>query len=211
MSGQICQICGDDVGLTPQGELFVACNECAFPVCRDCYDYERREGSQVCPQCKTRFKRLKGKHFSYFRLDFLYKVWIFKKNFFILGCPRVAGDEDEDDIDDLENEFSFAGKNREDMQYGAEAMLQGQMRFGRGTDVDMPQGVNAVSNVPLLTNGEMVCCHCLVFCCFGFFLLNVANAYMVNLSIVFQNLSVAPIVKCATTVRVSHRLWLKCL
>nr|QBI56909.1 cellulose synthase A5 [Agave tequilana] len=131
VSGQICQICGDDVGLTPDGELFVACNECAFPVCRDCYDYERREGSQVCPQCKTRFKRLKG-------------------------CPRVAGDEDEDDIDDLENEFSFAGRDKEDMQYGAEAMLQGHMRYGRGTDVDMPHGVNAISQVPLLTNGEMV-------------------------------------------------------
>jgi cellulose synthase A len=55
-----CQICGDDVGLTPDGEPFVACNECAFPVCRDCYEYERREGTQNCPQCKTRFKRLKG-------------------------------------------------------------------------------------------------------------------------------------------------------
>lgn len=60
LSGQICQICGDDVGLTVDGELFVACNECAFPICRTCYEYERCEGSQVCPQCKTRFKRLKG-------------------------------------------------------------------------------------------------------------------------------------------------------
>jgi ribosome-binding protein aMBF1 (putative translation factor) len=59
-NGQVCQICGDDVGLTPDGEPFVACNECAFPVCRDCYEYERREGTQNCPQCKTRFKRLKG-------------------------------------------------------------------------------------------------------------------------------------------------------
>ena len=59
-----CQICGDDVGLTPDGEPFVACNECAFPVCRDCYEYERREGTQNCPQCKTRFKRLKGQSVS---------------------------------------------------------------------------------------------------------------------------------------------------
>lgn len=81
----------------------------------------------------------------------------------MLGCPRVAGDEDEDGIDDLENEFSFARRDRDDMQYGAEAMLQGQMRVGRGTDVEMPQGVNAGYNVPLLTNGEMVCRHCLVF------------------------------------------------
>lgn len=60
LSGQICQICGDEVELTVDGELFVACNECAFPVCRPCYEYERREGNQACPQCKTRYKRLKG-------------------------------------------------------------------------------------------------------------------------------------------------------
>jgi len=59
-NGQVCQICGDDVGLAPGGEPFVACNECAFPVCRDCYEYERREGTQNCPQCRTRYKRLKG-------------------------------------------------------------------------------------------------------------------------------------------------------
>ncbi|KAI3473473.1 hypothetical protein Pfo_031005 [Paulownia fortunei] len=57
LSGQTCHICGDDVGLTVDGELFVACNECAFPICKTCYEYERREGSQVCPQCKTRFKQ----------------------------------------------------------------------------------------------------------------------------------------------------------
>ncbi|RRT74289.1 hypothetical protein B296_00032493 [Ensete ventricosum] len=58
-------ICGDDVGLTVDGDLFVACNECAFPICRTCYEYERREGNQVCPQCKTRFKRLKGKNLKH--------------------------------------------------------------------------------------------------------------------------------------------------
>lgn len=65
LSGQICQICGDEVEIA-DGELFVACNECAFPVCRPCYEYERREGNQACPQCKTRYKRLKGEMF--FRL-----------------------------------------------------------------------------------------------------------------------------------------------
>ncbi|MFS7938249.1 putative cellulose synthase (UDP-forming) [Helianthus anomalus] len=42
------------------GEPFVACNECAFPICRPCYEYERREGNQACSQCKTHFKRIKG-------------------------------------------------------------------------------------------------------------------------------------------------------
>ncbi|VFQ63520.1 unnamed protein product [Cuscuta campestris] len=83
ISGQICKICGDEVEIIDkEGELFVACNECAFPVCRPCYSYERREGSQACPQCKTRYRRIKG-------------------------CPRVEGDEEEDDVDDLEREFAY--------------------------------------------------------------------------------------------------------
>lgn len=60
LSGQVCEICGDEIGQTVEGDLFVACNECGFPVCRPCYEYERREGSQNCPQCKTRYKRIKG-------------------------------------------------------------------------------------------------------------------------------------------------------
>jgi cellulose synthase A len=56
----VCQICGDTVGVVATGDVFVACNECAFPVCRPCYEYERKEGNQCCPQCKTRYKRLKG-------------------------------------------------------------------------------------------------------------------------------------------------------
>lgn len=60
VSGHICHICEDDVGINIDGEVFVACDECAFPICKTCYEYERSEGSQVCPQCKTRLKRLKG-------------------------------------------------------------------------------------------------------------------------------------------------------
>ncbi|KAL4391235.1 hypothetical protein AHAS_Ahas03G0224800 [Arachis hypogaea] len=59
LDGQLCEICGDLVGLTVDGDLFVACEECGFPVCRPCYEYERREGTQVCPQCHTRYKRIK--------------------------------------------------------------------------------------------------------------------------------------------------------
>ncbi|OIS96747.1 PREDICTED: probable cellulose synthase A catalytic subunit 3 [UDP-forming] isoform X1 [Nicotiana attenuata] len=124
LSSQICKICDDDVGLTIDGEPFVACNDCAFPVCRTCYDYERREGSQVCPQCKTRFKRLKG-------------------------CPRVQGDEEEDDIDDVENEFNFESDHmKHDFQcYGFEHF-----------ELDMPshESRNQLSQVPLLTSGQMV-------------------------------------------------------
>nr|VDD40801.1 unnamed protein product [Brassica oleracea] len=89
MDPHTCQICGDNAGgLTETGDLFVACNECAFPVCRPCYEYERKDGTQCCPQCKTRYRRLRGH-------------------------PRVEGDEDEDDVDDIENEFNYTqGANK---------------------------------------------------------------------------------------------------
>ncbi|XP_073062505.1 cellulose synthase A catalytic subunit 7 [UDP-forming] isoform X1 [Primulina eburnea] len=107
LNGQVCEICGDAVGLTMDGELFVACNECGFPVCRPCYEYERREGNQLCPQCKTRYKRLKG-------------------------SPRVEGDDDEEDIDDIEHEFNIdEQKTNTDI---AEAMLHGKMSHGRGPE-----------------------------------------------------------------------------
>lgn len=131
LSGQTCQICSDGIGLTVDGELFVACNECAFPICRPCYEYERSDGNQVCPQCKTRFKRHKG-------------------------SARVEGDEEEDDVDDLENEFDFGDRDKQDMQYSVESMLHGHMSYGRGGDMEMPHvRQNMLPQVPLLTNGQM--------------------------------------------------------
>lgn len=133
LRGQICHICGDDVGLTTDGEPFVACNECAFPICRTCYEYERREGNQVCPQCKTRFKRLKG-------------------------CARVEGDEEEDDIDDLENELNFDGGTRQELQNGvfADAVLHTHLGYGRFSDSNLPYAANEIPQLPLLTNGQMI-------------------------------------------------------
>ncbi|KAL0351614.1 UNVERIFIED_CONTAM: Cellulose synthase A catalytic subunit [UDP-forming] [Sesamum calycinum] len=127
LSGQICQICGDEIEFNVDGEPFVACNECAFPVCRPCYEYERREGNQACPQCKTRYKRIKG-------------------------SPRVDGDEDEDEFDDLENEFDY------NAQHIAEASLSSRLNIGRSasgistpSELD-PSGLN--SEIPLLTYGQ---------------------------------------------------------
>ncbi|XP_024028310.1 cellulose synthase A catalytic subunit 2 [UDP-forming] [Morus notabilis] len=135
LSGQICQICGDEIEITVDGEPFVACNECAFPVCRPCYEYERREGNQACPQCKTRYKRIKG-------------------------SPRVDGDEDEDDIDDLENEFHIA--NGGDPNNIAEAMLAARLNVGRSSQINgfgitTPSELDAASvatEIPLLTYGQ---------------------------------------------------------
>ncbi|KAF8695316.1 hypothetical protein HU200_037544 [Digitaria exilis] len=131
LSGQVCEICGDEVGLTVDGDLFVACNECGFPVCRPCYEYERREGTQNCPQCKTRYKRLKG-------------------------SPRVAGDEDEEDIDDLEHEFNIDDENHKQLTLHngqiTEAMLHGKMSYGRGPDDG--EGNNTPQMIPPIITGS---------------------------------------------------------
>ncbi|TMW87300.1 hypothetical protein EJD97_020133 [Solanum chilense] len=128
LSGQICQICGDELEITVDGEPFVACNECAFPVCRPCYEYERREGNQACPQCKTRYKRIKG-------------------------SPRVEGDDEEDEFDDLDNEF--------DPHQTAEAALSARLNVGRGnpnasgyaTASEMDPAALG-TEIPLLTYGQ---------------------------------------------------------
>ncbi|CAI9778530.1 unnamed protein product [Fraxinus pennsylvanica] len=81
-NNKICRICGDEIGFKDNGLLFVACYECGYPVCKACYEYERSEGSQSCPQCHTRYKRHKG-------------------------CPRVVGDEEDNFDDDFEDEFQL--------------------------------------------------------------------------------------------------------
>ncbi|XP_065847449.1 cellulose synthase A catalytic subunit 2 [UDP-forming]-like isoform X2 [Euphorbia lathyris] len=114
---EICQICGDEIELTADGEPFIGCNECAFPVCRPCYEYERREGNQVCPQCKTRYKRIKG-------------------------SPRIEGDEEEEDTDDIENEFDISAPH--DVMFYAPHNV-----VGREFD-----SVSVAPEIPLLTYGE---------------------------------------------------------
>ncbi|KAL3647706.1 Cellulose synthase A catalytic subunit 4 [UDP-forming] [Castilleja foliolosa] len=71
-----CRVCGDEIGLNEHGDVFVACHECGFPVCRPCYDYERSEGHPNCPQCHTPYKP----HDK--------------------GYPRVKGDDEDDELED---------------------------------------------------------------------------------------------------------------
>ncbi|KAJ8762106.1 hypothetical protein K2173_007188 [Erythroxylum novogranatense] len=138
LSGQICQICEDEIEITVLGgEPFVACNECAFPVCRPCYEYERREGNQACPQCKTRYKRIKG-------------------------CPRVEGDEEEEDTDDLDNEFDIGAYDSRDPHHIADAIYSNGLNTGHGAQSNVPgfstaselDSTSVSREVPLLTYGE---------------------------------------------------------
>lgn len=68
----------------------------------------------------------------------------------------MAGDDEEDDVDDLENEFNFVGGHKQESQYMADAMLQGHMSYGRWGDINAPNMAHNAPQVPLLTNGEMV-------------------------------------------------------
>ncbi|KAK9015408.1 hypothetical protein V6N11_006518 [Hibiscus sabdariffa] len=90
-AARICKVCGDKIGQKENGQVFVACHVCGFPVCRPCYEYERSEGNQCCPQCNTRYKRLKG-------------------------SPRIPGDEDDNsDQEDFDDEFQI--KNSDGQQH----------------------------------------------------------------------------------------------
>lgn len=71
----------------------------------------------------------------------------------------MQGDEEEDDVDDLEYEFSFDGiRSRHGMQQAlsADAMLHGHMSYGRASDSEFPQVINSLPQLPLLTNGQIV-------------------------------------------------------
>ncbi|XP_056161460.1 cellulose synthase A catalytic subunit 4 [UDP-forming]-like [Syzygium oleosum] len=91
-----CRVCGDEIGLKDDGAPFAACHECGFPVCRPCYEYERSDGNQCCPQCNARYKRHKG-------------------------CPRVAGDDEDDnfDGDDFEDEFQLRNRGENEVRVHA--------------------------------------------------------------------------------------------
>jgi len=73
---------------------------------------------------------------------------------YIAGCARVQGDEEEDGIDDLENEFNFDARTKQDMHHAlaADAMLH----YGRASDSNVPHVLHSTPQVPLLTNGQMV-------------------------------------------------------
>ncbi|KAK4411596.1 Cellulose synthase A catalytic subunit [UDP-forming] [Sesamum angolense] len=99
---------------------------------RTCYEYERKEGSQACPQCKTRYKRVKG-------------------------SPRVEGDEEEDEIDDLEHEFDYGN-----IEASSFTQVVGAMPSGRGGHAGSTGSATSSKNdsssqgleFPLLTYGE---------------------------------------------------------
>lgn len=51
------------------------------------------------------------------------------------GSPRVEGDEDEEDIDDIEDEFNI-DDGQDKQKQSAESTLYGKMSYGRGPEDD---------------------------------------------------------------------------
>ncbi|XP_047315745.1 cellulose synthase A catalytic subunit 3 [UDP-forming]-like isoform X2 [Impatiens glandulifera] len=133
LGGLICQICGEKVGHAVNGEPFVACDVCAFPVCRPCYEYERKDGNQSCPQCKTAYKR----H---------------------TGSPAIHGDREEEAILNAGTRDFIYSENQHDKKKVAQRMLGWHASYGRGRAVASPNYDKEVSHnhIPLLINGHEV-------------------------------------------------------
>ncbi|CAA7059795.1 unnamed protein product [Microthlaspi erraticum] len=47
----VCNTCGEEIGVKPNGDFFVACQECSFPICKACLEYEFKEGRRICLRC----------------------------------------------------------------------------------------------------------------------------------------------------------------
>jgi hypothetical protein len=63
-NGQVCRICGDSVGVSATGDVFVACNECAFPVYRllclpPMLSMSARRGTNAAPSARLDTKNRK--------------------------------------------------------------------------------------------------------------------------------------------------------
>lgn len=70
-----------------------------------------------------------------------------------VGSPRVTGDDEEDDTDDLENEFNYNDVDKTDSKQIIEEMLHNHMSYGRDGDVVVTP---MQPQYPLLTNGHLV-------------------------------------------------------
>jgi cellulose synthase A len=75
----------------------------------------------------------------------------------------VEGDEDEEDIDDLEHEFDIVGEKQQQLQnsHVTEAMLHGKMSYGRGPEDG--EGNNTPMIPPIIAGSRSVPVHSLFF------------------------------------------------
>ncbi|KAL6564503.1 Cellulose synthase A catalytic subunit 4 UDP-forming [Orobanche minor] len=99
-TAKVCRVCGDEIGLNENGQVFVACDVCGFPICRPCYDYEMREGHPNCPQCLTPYKSTHKGH------------------------PRVERNDENNHEDDFEDQLQL--ENHRDHSFDSSHLQQPQ-------------------------------------------------------------------------------------
>ncbi|TXG70440.1 hypothetical protein EZV62_005375 [Acer yangbiense] len=133
ISGEVCRICSNNVGTDVNGELFVACQVCAFPVCRPCYEYERKDGNQSCLQCKTKYRRHKG-------------------------SPPVHGEEVEDAYaSDVAKSLNYASGNQVGKRKSKEHTQSWDISYDQGEEVASSKFDKvALNHIPSLTSGRSV-------------------------------------------------------
>ncbi|CAL0334715.1 unnamed protein product [Lupinus luteus] len=56
-----CNSCGEQVGVDANGEVFVACHVCYYPICKACVDYEISEDRKFCLRCCTPYEDNRAK------------------------------------------------------------------------------------------------------------------------------------------------------
>lgn len=76
-------------------------------------------------------------------------MWSLKSPRSNLGSPRVRGDEEEDGVDDLDNEFNYTQGNVQGPQW----QLQGQ---GEDVDISSSSRHEPHHRIPRLTTGQQV-------------------------------------------------------
>ncbi|KAM7500571.1 hypothetical protein LguiA_024985 [Lonicera macranthoides] len=47
----LCNTCGEPVGLNSNGQVFVACHECNYAICKPCFDADINDGRTACLRC----------------------------------------------------------------------------------------------------------------------------------------------------------------
>ncbi|XP_071698466.1 cellulose synthase A catalytic subunit 3 [UDP-forming]-like isoform X2 [Rutidosis leptorrhynchoides] len=119
---QVCHLCGD-VDSTGKVDIFIASEFCSIPVCRLCYEYERKDGS--CPQCKTIYNRQKG-------------------------SPASYGDTEEDSDSSVNHPSTAIQNYKQDI---SERMMSWRMTYGRGEETTSPNYDKEAprNNIPLRT------------------------------------------------------------
>lgn len=81
-----------------------------------------------------------------------------------LGSPRVEGDEEEENTDDLEREFNIGDSGRGNLHSMAKGMVSTRLKFGpdlqtHASSVTMPSELDSSSiapEIPLLTYSQEV-------------------------------------------------------